>query len=100
VRVISQPAYPSGKRNPSEITEVLKALKTTFQLSHHFWPDDVSISDESLFDSALVATSRQVTDIYLLGLAAKHGGVLVSFDRGLIWQAVQGASAQLIHRPE
>ena len=100
VRVLSQPAYPSGQRTPAEIIQVLNALKRAFAGSYQFWPDDLSIADESLFDNVLIAGTRQVTDVYLLALAARRNGTLLSFDRSLVWQAVRGASAQLIQRPE
>lgn len=99
VRVLSQAAYPSGQRTPAEVIQVLNALKTAFKNSYEFWPDDLSISDESLFRSALIAGTRQVTDVYLLGLAARHKGTLVSFDRSLAWQAVLGSSKQLVTNP-
>jgi uncharacterized protein len=99
VRVLSRPAYRSGQRAPVEIVDVLIALKGAFGDSHEFWPDDVSITDESRFESALIAGTRQVTDVYLLGLAARHKGVVVSFDRTLAWQAVRGGSAELAQNP-
>ncbi len=88
VRVLSQAAYPSGRRTPAEVIQTLAALKGAFSGSHRFWPDDVSITDESLFDGALLVGSRQVTDVYLRGLASQRKGALVSFDRRLAWQAV------------
>jgi hypothetical protein len=39
---------------------------------------------------------KQVSDAYLLGLAYRQGGRLVSFDRALPWRAVRGASHRLI----
>jgi uncharacterized protein len=99
VRVLSQPAYPSGKRTPAEVIQVLKALKASFENSYQFWADDISIVDNSLFKSGLIAGTRQVTDVYLLGLAAQQGGTLVSFDRSLAWQAVEGGSARLVQNP-
>jgi toxin-antitoxin system PIN domain toxin len=99
VRVLSQAAYPSGQRTPVEAIQVLNALKTTFANSHQFWPDDVSITDESAFDGALIAGTRQVTDVYLLGLAARRKGTMISFDRSLAWQAVRNGSERLIQRP-
>jgi toxin-antitoxin system PIN domain toxin len=99
VRVLCQPAYPSGQRTPSEVIQVLTALKAAFSKSYEFWPDDVSLADDSLFDSALIAGTRQVTDIYLLGLAARHSGTLVSFDLSLTWQAVRAGSSKLITHP-
>ncbi len=99
VRVLSQAAYPSGQRTPAEVIQILRALKTAFGDFHQFWPDDISVTDDSIFDSALIAGPRHVTDIYLLGLAKRHKGTLVSFDRSLAWQAVRDGSAQLVQYP-
>lgn len=100
VRVLSQPAYRSGRRSPAEVIEVLNALKAVFLRSYEFWVDEISITDEAIFDSALIAGARQVTDIYLLGLAVRHEGVVVSFDRSLAWQAVRGGSTRLVEHPK
>ena len=99
VRILSQAAYPGGRRTPAEVIEILSALKTAFAEFHQFWPNDISLVDDSIFNSALIAGPRQITDIYLLGLAAKHNAKLVSFDRSLAWQAVRGGSAHLIQYP-
>lgn len=99
VRVLSQPAYPSGQRTPAEVIQVLNTLKASFANTHRFWPDDISIADNSVFKHSLIAGTRQVTDVYLLGLAAQKRGTLVSFDRSLPWHAVQGGSARLVQNP-
>jgi uncharacterized protein len=59
---------------------------------HEFWPDGVSIRDAALFNLSQVRGHRQVTDVYLLGLAVKRGGRLVTFDRSLPMGAVKGAT--------
>jgi toxin-antitoxin system PIN domain toxin len=97
VRVLSQPTYPSGKRTPAEVIQILTLLKESFAEAYSFWVDDASLTDGTLFDAALVAGARQVTDIYLIGLAVRHKGVLVSFDRSLGWQAVKGGNARFVH---
>jgi hypothetical protein len=66
---------------------------------HHFWTDDVSLSDHALFHADLITSHKHVTDAYLLGLAAKHGARLVSFDRTLPWQAIRSGTARLIESP-
>jgi hypothetical protein len=99
VRVLSQPAYPSGQRTPAEVIQILAALKTSFINSHQFWPDELSITDDSVFDNSLVAGTRQITDVYLLGLASRHKGALLSFDPSLPWQSVRGGSARLVQHP-
>ncbi len=98
VRVVSQAVYPTGQRSPSEVIQILNALKTVFSESYEFWPDDLSITDDSIFKSVPIAGSRQVTEVYLLGLAARHHGTLVSFDRSLAWQAVVDGSQRLLRR--
>lgn len=45
-----------------------------------FWPDDLSYGE---VDLRHVIGHRQVTDTYLASLAAHHGGLLATFDRGL-----------------
>jgi uncharacterized protein len=100
VRVLSQPTYPSGQRTPAEVIQVLKKLKEAFSRSYHFWADDISLVDDSNFNGTLIAGSRQVTDVYLLGLAARHEGALVSFDRSLSWHAVRGGSERVVLHPE
>ena len=99
VRVLSQPSYASGRRTPAEVIEVLTALKSAFEESYEFWNDDISLSDSAIFDTALIGGSRQVSDAYLLGLAAKRSATLVSFDRSLPWQAIRGGSRKLIQLP-
>ena len=99
VRVLSQAAYPSGRRTPAEIVEVLDAVKAAFAQSHEFWSDDISLTDSAVFDPALIAGSNQVTDAYLLGLVAQRTAKLVSFDRTLPWQAIRGGSKDLIQSP-
>ena len=61
---------------------------------HAFWPDDISLLDERLIDRNHVLGPKQLTDIYLLALAVKHGGRLVTFDRAIPIAAVRGAQAR------
>ncbi len=99
VRVLSQRTYPSGQRTPAEAIQALRALKARFAASHEFWPDDLSLSEENLFEIELLAGPAQITDAYLLALAKHHNGVLASFDRSLAWHAVRGGSESLVKHP-
>ena len=88
VRVSSQPSYA----NPQPLrTAIARLAQQAADSDHEFWPGDISIADDALFDHSFILGPRQVTDIYLLGLAVKHGGRLVTFDRGLPIKAVRGA---------
>lgn len=53
---------------------------------------EVSLTDETLFASEKITGHRQVADAYLLGLALRRGGRVVSFDQMLPWQALAGGS--------
>lgn len=58
---------------------------------HYFWPDDVSLLDPSVVDAAGIRGYKHVTDVYLLALAVKNDGRLVTFDDGIPLAAVKNA---------
>jgi len=89
VRIMSQGAYP-GARPVAQIVERLRAA--TSHAAHQFWPDDISIVNSQTVDVSRVHGARQITDTYLLGLAVKHGGRLVTFDSGIALSAVRTAT--------
>ena len=89
VRVLSNPAYSSGAERPLEVARRLAVFRAS---GHHvFWPDDVSVCDMRLFN--LTSGHRQLTDVYLLGLATAHDGCLATFDRSIPLKAVRRANA-------
>ena len=89
IRIMSQPSYP-GARTAAQIIERLRGgLEHS---AHQFWPDDFSVVDDKAVDATRVHGARQVTDTYLLALALKHGGRLVTFDVGIALGAVRGAA--------
>lgn len=49
-----------------------------------------------MFNPALIRGHRQVSDVYLLGLAKKMGGYLATFDAGIPVGAVVGATRDTI----
>lgn len=51
----------------------------------------MSLRDERLFGPAVLASHRQVTDVYLLGLAVSRQGRLATFDRAIRLSTVRGA---------
>jgi uncharacterized protein len=89
IRIMSQTAYPNAV--PTAV--VIQLLRdATKHASHEFWPDDASILDEVAVDASRVHGPRQVTDVYLLALAVKHGGRFVTFDDSIPTAAVRGAT--------
>lgn len=91
IRIMSQPGYP-GALPAAAVAERLAAATAT---SHHaFWPDAVSMLDTGRIAWNAVLGSRQVTDVYLLALAAQQNGRLVTLDRAVPLKAVPGAKAR------
>lgn len=89
LRIMSQPGYPS----PQPLAALLEMLRrSTSTPFHEFWSDDVSILDAQRFHQPYMHSPRQIADLYLLGLAVKRGGRLVSFDLRIPFTAVQGAA--------
>ena len=94
VRVLANPAYGGPVARASELLSRLAAFCRADD--HVFWPDAVSLRDETRFDPAMVTGHRQLTDIYLLGVAIAQGGRLATFDRTMPLTAVIGATAQSV----
>lgn len=90
VRVISNPKYPGRGTTVEDAIQRLKRFRASGD--HTYWPDSLSICDDGLLDLRHVRGHRQLTDIYLLALATKHQGRLVTFDRSIRHDAVTGAS--------
>lgn len=88
VRTISQPRYPSPV-SPSTAMDLLSAARESGD--HTFWPCDISVLDAAIVDRNRLHGPRQVTDAYLLALAAAHGGRFVTFDRTVPLAAVPAA---------
>ena len=91
VRVMSQSKYPS----PLPTGEVIKGLRDAAATSYHeFWPDDLSILDQTVADDARIHGPKQVTDVYLLALAVKQAGRFVTFDGSVPLSAVLRAKEE------
>ena len=91
IRIMSQAAYP-GARAAAQIIERLRGGLN--HSAHLFWLDDASIADPRVVDGTRVHSARQITDTYLLALALKHGGRLVTFDWAIGLDAVKGATPE------
>jgi len=87
IRVASNPRYRSDAERPGALIGHLRRFCASGH--HHFWPAAVSLRDETLFVD-LAGGHRQITDLYLLGLARKMGGALATFDRTIPVRAVKG----------
>ena len=85
VRIASHPRYPN---RPGDTPVVLSILQQFCAAAgHHFWAADVSLQD--MLEPGHEVTSAQVTDLYLLGLAVRHGGRLATLARHIPGAAVR-----------
>lgn len=93
VRIVSQPRYPS----PVTPAEASRRLEQATRTKHHeFWACDLSLLDAQWVDRSRLHGSKQVTDVYLLALAAARGGTFVTFDRSIPVQAVPRAKEETL----
>ena len=92
VRIMCNPAYSARLRvAPGDVIGRMEAFARG--ADHEFWPDEISLRDASVFAADRIHGARQLTDIYLLGLTTRHGGRLVTFDRGVPINSVRAASS-------
>ena len=88
IRIMSQPGYP----NPLPAVQVAQRLaEAAARPQHRFWPDSISLFDETAVDRSRLLSARQVTDAYLLALAVHNKGTFVTFDRSIALAVVPGA---------
>jgi uncharacterized protein len=91
VRVISQPRYPSPVSPSQAVDRLAHAADTEY---HKYWPCTVSLLDRRIFDHSRIHGSRQVTDAYLLALAATNKGRFVMFDQTISLSTVRIATKE------
>lgn len=91
LRVLSLPTYPRAQPLQAVAARLREATRTPF---HEFWPDELSALDTAAFDPEVFFSSRQVTDAYLLALAVRREGRLVTLDRSVDLRLARGAEAR------
>lgn len=91
MRIMSNPSYPNPLPVQALITRLAAACA---QAIHQFWADEPTLLDPGAFDATRIHGPKQITDIYLLGLAVRHGGRLATFDGGISLAAVRKATAK------
>ena len=88
IRIMSHPGYPNALPVRAIMERLMQASARSL---HEFWPDDVSLLDVDVVDSARIHGPRQLSDVYLLALAVRHKGRFVTFDTSVPLDAVKGA---------
>lgn len=93
IRILGHSRYPKGPGTPAAAAELLGGIRQI--AGHSFWSDEISLFDGQHVRLEAVGTSAQVSDTYLLALAAHRGGKLATFDRRLTSAAVVGGKDAL-----
>ena len=88
VRIMSKPGYPFPGLTTERVRGILAELCGV--AGHVFWPDSLSILDQTRFRLA-GAGPKRLTDIYLLGLAVSRRARFATFDRSIELEHVIGA---------
>ncbi|MDR1442611.1 MAG: PIN domain-containing protein [Bifidobacteriaceae bacterium] len=91
IRILSQPGYT----NPTTTADAVARLASaTNDPAHRFWPCDLSLTTAGNVDTSRLLGPGQVTDAYLLALAVRHAGRLVTLDRRVTPGMVPGAAPE------
>jgi toxin-antitoxin system PIN domain toxin len=88
IRILSQPAYLNS--TPAALVADILGEATADPL-HEFWPDSLSLLSPGALHWDRLLSGRHLTDVYLLALAVRHGGRLVTMDQGIPLSAVPDA---------
>lgn len=91
VRILSQPKYPMPQTISAAIKLLIMAKEAT---NHEFWSDSVSLLDATLFNAKAFTHHGQITDSYLLALAVKNNGRLVTLDYDIKSSTILNFDAQ------
>jgi toxin-antitoxin system PIN domain toxin len=94
VRLLTNPRFHTVGIAVSSVVERLRRFQS--DSAHEWWEASISLADSALFQLTAIKGHRQVTDVYLAGLAHSRGGKLVTFDRAVLWSAVTGARPSLV----
>ena len=82
VRLTSNPKVVGSDISPAQALQALAAMAA--QPQHEYWEDAPEPLQMTTLQSAALVGHRQVTDAYLLGLAAHRQQRLATLDRGLL----------------
>lgn len=87
VRIVSNPKFSQPSVDVSEALEMLNIVSKL--PGHRFWPIDIGFLDAVAPLTERLFGHQQVSDAYLLGMAVKKKGRLVTLDQAI--QALAGS---------
>lgn len=89
IRIMSRAGYEARVSVTEAMTLVQERIA---QDDHFFWPDSILLTSD-LFIPEKIKGPKQITDVYLLGLAVANNGRLATFDQSIPISAVRGATS-------
>ena len=93
LRIYGHRNYPLGPGSPKAAQPPLDSLRQS--KGYIFIADDLSLADVAAEVTLEQAFSSQLTDIYLVALAKKHGMKLATFDTRIAAQNVADGSSAI-----
>ncbi len=94
VRITSNPSYP---RSTGSVPEQIRVLRELCALpGHEFWSDDLSFVRADGWLGLEHTRPSELTDVYLLAMAAKRKGKFASLDRSIPTHRIKDGS-EAIH---
>ncbi len=96
VRIFTQTQYPNRLKGVSVALSLLGDTTERYGATHHFWPDAISLRDNTLIDSTAILGPKQITDVYLLALCQHYGGTFVTLDTKVSTAAIVGPHPDLL----
>ena len=94
LRILGNPRYPNSPGPPAVVAPLLQGWRALPR--HRFWADGLSLLESDLVRIDRLLDPAQLTDAYLLALAVHHGGHLVTLDRRLQAELVEGGREALV----
>ena len=95
--LLGHPNYPKGPSSPCAARTLLQEF--ICQSGHQFWDDTISLVDSRKFPT--LPGSKNLTDYYLLALAIKNRGKLITFDQRIDPGLLEGGiSSYHVIKPE
>lgn len=93
LRIYGRPDYAGGPGSPANALVPLRVLRN--QPGYRFLSDDFSLADATSLVRLDRAAPKQLTDLYLLALAVRHGGMFTTFDSRVPPSSVAGGGKAL-----
>jgi uncharacterized protein len=93
IRIMSSTAYSKNcQLTVADVTTLLSLFVSN--TNHEFWHDHLSFRDQKEFRHTSILSSKHLTDLYLLALAAKNNATLVTLDQNISLSPVTSAKRE------